>query len=384
MVPYWFADKKAIDGGYVIKSANLSAYGDNPVMLVKQAQRLQSEMLLWMKGATKVGATFDGAFKSLFEIYETDPESTIHALKPGILKIYLIYLKKLRAHIGDVKIATTDGRAVKRWFAEWRFDEDGSEHLPRARMVLAVLKATVRFGIICRLPGCSAFKEVLSELEFDRPKARTAAATSEQIVAARKAAHANGAPHRALVYALQFDTRVRQWDLIGQWLPMSDPKFSTITDRNAKWVGPMWSAVGDKLIFSIKPTKTEDTTEVEVSFDLSVCPMVMEELAMFPEQYRKGPMIKNPMTNLPYRVKAFTDGWRKDFKDAGLPLHIWNRDLRASAVTADRKAGASKDDVRKLAGHAKEETTEIYDRDTIEAHRRVMAARKAFEGKNAS
>jgi len=39
-------------------------------------------------------------------------------------------------------------------------------------------------------------------------------------------------------------------------------------------------------------------------------------------------------------------------------------------------------DLKKLAGHAKEETTEIYDRDQVEAHRRVMLARKQFREKN--
>ena len=35
-----------------------------------------------------------------------------------------------------------------------------------------------------------------------------------------------------------------------------------------------------------------------------------------------------------------------------------------------------------LAGHTKDQTTEIYDRDMVEAHRRVMASRKIFRDKN--
>ena len=354
-------------------------------MLLAQAQRLQSEMAIWMKGVRKTGAVFDGRFASLFNIYETDPESSFPTLKAGTRKLYGIYLKRLRPHIGGVKINSTDGRDVKRWFAAWRADEDGTDHLPRAHMCLAIIKAAIRFGIVCRLAGCVEFQQVLGELEFERPRSRSAAPTAEQIIAVRKAAHANGAPLRALVYALQFETRLRQWDIIGQWLPLSDPKPSAIIDRGMKWVGPMWTAIdGDMILAKIRPTKTEDTTEIEVSFDLTVCPMVMEELALIPAVDREGPLIKHPRTGLPYRADAFGEGWRKDFDDAGLPANIWNRDLRAAAVTADRQAGASKDDVRKLAGHTKEKTTEIYDRDTVEAHRRVMAARKAFGQKNAS
>jgi len=384
-VPYWFADPRAIEAGYTVKSVNLSLYADFPLDLVKRAEVLQREMLDWLSGAVAVGKVFDGKFASLFDIYETDPESSYHALKPGTRKAYGVYLKKLRSHIGDTKIDATDGRDMKRSFAEWRTDEDGQDRLPRAHMCLAIIKAAVRFGILCRLRGCVEFQHILSELEFQRPRARTWAPTAEQITAVRKAAHANGAPIRALVYALQFETRLRQWDLTGQWLPLSDPKWSTITDRGMKWVGPMWSDIdGDLILAKIRPTKTEDTTEVEVSFDLSVCPMVMEELANIPIEERSGALIKDPTTGLPYRYLTFNRGWKKDFSDAGLPKGVWNRDVRAGAVTADRQAGASKDDVRKLAGHAKESTTEIYDRDSVEAHRRVMAARKAFGQKNAS
>ena len=61
---------------------------------------------------------------------------------------------------------------------------------------------------------------------------------------------------------------------------------------------------------------------------------------------------------------------------------MWNRDLRAGGVTEGGKSGASKDDRRKVAGHAREETTEIYDRDQLEAHRRVMKSRTAYRNQN--
>jgi hypothetical protein len=43
-VPYWFADKKALDAGYPVKSANLSTLADNPAKLIERTQRLQSEI----------------------------------------------------------------------------------------------------------------------------------------------------------------------------------------------------------------------------------------------------------------------------------------------------------------------------------------------------
>lgn len=381
-VPYWYAASAAIKLGYPMKSANLSMFADEPQALVERAQILQAEMLLWMSGHEKREITFDGTFAPLFELYETDPESTYNAnLKPNVRRVYGIYLAKLKAHIGARRIDLCDGRDVRRWFADWRADEDGTDHLPRARMVLCVLKAALSFGVVCRKPGCVEFQTVLRELEFEAPESRTFAPTAEQVIAMRAAAHANGAPERALAYSLQYEADLRQWDIIGQWYAIDHPRLSAVQDGRRKWFGLEWRHLGPNLILKVIPTKTEDTTGVAVTLDLAACPMVMEELAHWPEAKRTGPMIVNPATRLPYTDQTFRDrGWRKDFADAGMPVEMWNRDLRAGGATEARKGAAHKDDIRKVFGHAEEKTTDIYDRDVMGAHRRLMKARVAHRG----
>lgn len=381
-VAYWFASPKAIEVGYPVRGVNLAHCQDNDAVLLERAQRLQEEMTQWLSGQKTAPSRFDGTFETLLKVYQTDPESDFcSVLKPGTIKVYTTYLKKLIDHIGPMRIDECDGRDIKRWFAMWRVPQGGGQRdqIAAARMMLAVLKAAVSFGIICRFVGCPEFKAILGELEFDTLKSRSHAPTADQITAARKAAHADGAPLRALAYAIQFETTLRQWDVIGQWVDLSDPKPSAIIRGRKKWIGPMWSAIDKNLILAkVRPTKTEDTTEVEVSFDLSVCPMVTEELALIPEDKRTGPLIIKEANGLPYFYEDFRLAWRKDATAAGLPTTLWNRDLRAGGITEGGKAGAAKDDRRKLAGHAREETTEIYDRDTVEAHRRVMQSRKTF------
>jgi hypothetical protein len=381
-VPYWFADPKAVAAGYPVKSANLSVYVDRPAVLTGRAERLQSEMLLWMSGKRRSEPHYDGTFRTLFDLYEREPESSYHELKHDGRRIYGVYIRRLLKHIGGLRIDHVDGGDVKRWFKQWRTDPDGSDHLPRARTVLAVLKAAVTFGIIKRRAGCEAFGVILSKLEFDIPASRTFAPTAQQIEDARKAAHAAGKPRRALLYALVYDTTGREFDFLGEWLPISDKKPSAVLGYGKKWIGPTWASVDDNLMMKIKPTKTEDTTGVEVTFDLSVCPMVMEELAHIPMSARTGPIIINENTGLPYEYSVFRRGWNADFVSAGLPKGMWCRDLRAGGVTEGGKAGASKDDRRKVAGHAMEKQTEKYDRDQTEAFRRTMKARTKYRAKN--
>jgi hypothetical protein len=172
-VPYWFADPKAIEAGYPVRAANLSAFADRPTFLKERAERLQSEMLKWMAGERDTAAQFDGTFRSLLDLYESDKESDYNTkLKPGVQNTYGVYIRRLIGHIGELRIDHQDGRDLKRWFAQWRTDPDGSDHLPRARMVLAVLKAAISFGVACRNPGCRAFQEVMAQIEFPKPQAR--------------------------------------------------------------------------------------------------------------------------------------------------------------------------------------------------------------------
>jgi hypothetical protein len=172
------------------------------------------------------------------------------------------------------------------------------------------------------------------------------------------------------------------FDILGEWLPLSDKKPSAVLAYGRKWVGPHWSAIDNNLMLKIKPTKTEKTTAVEVTFDLSVCPMVAEELAHIPESERNGPIIINESTGLPYIYHTCRLGWIADFEVAEMPSGIWCRDLRAGGVTEGGKAGASKDDRRKVAGHATEKQTEKYDRDQVEAFRRTMKSRANYRAEN--
>ena len=107
--------------------------------------------------------------------------------------------------------------------------------------------------------------------------------------------------------------------------------------------------------------------------------MVLEELQSIPPERRVGPVIIDERTGAPYSDAMFTTIWRRDIrKRAGIPAGMWNRDIRAGGITEGRKSAAHLADVSKMAGHAKETTTaRVYERDVLEASRRVQRARIA-------
>jgi hypothetical protein len=166
--------------------------------------------------------------------------------------------------------------------------------------------------------------------------------------------------------------------LIGQWVMIGDSRSSSIHGYGGKWIGPTWSNVDENLIFSITPTKTEDSTRARVRIDLKLCPLVLAEITTIAVDKRAGPLIIDKRTELPFRQNDFLLLWRKVRAKAGLSPKLWNRDLRAGALTEASMSGASAEDRAKMAAHSKKMTQSVYDRDVLVSANRVAEARAKF------
>lgn len=374
--PIWRATRAATAAGYPVKSVNLSHYAGDQDAIERRCQRLQIEMNSWLTGRRGHVTVFDGTIRSLVDLYQRDPESDYRQLPASTREPYDVYLRLLRKEIGERQIDRCDASDVKRWFRVW---SDEGAHLPKANMIIAVLKAILRHGVQNRHAGSAAFKAILSEMTFAKKPARDHAPTATQISAARAAAKAAGHGPAALAYAMQFEGAMRQWDARGQWVPIGDRRPSTIIYKGKKWLGPHWSQVDDNLVLRYRPTKTAFTSGAEVAIDLRACPMVMEDLEAIALHDREGPMVADPKTGRPYTKDRFSRVWRAAAKAAGISAEIWNRDVRAGATTEARQGDASIDDLKKVMGHsaASKATAAVYDRDKVEAHRRVAKARKS-------
>lgn len=374
--PVWVADEVDVKNGYTPKTVNLKHLADQPDMLVAKCHALQADMLLWRTGYRRDLLKFDGTVRSLLDIYELHEESPYRQLKPGSLRPYNHYLKSLRGHIGTLRLSDISGVDIMRWHRVW--SEDG-KHLAAAAMARSVLDAAISFGIMLRIAGCAELAAILRETrkKLPNPKARTAVLTADHVVAARAAAHADGRASAALAYALAFETTLRLWDVIGQWYPLDRPEMSEVinADLGEKWFGLRWEDIDADLRLTYTPSKTADSTGATISYPLTKAPMVLEELAHWPEERRTGPVVVSEKTGRPYRELPFQRMWAKDRKAAGIPTSVWARDLRASGITEGRATDVSKDDAAKVAGHSSTRTTERYDRAVVEASDRFAEAR---------
>ena len=375
--PVWVANEADVKAGYRPKTVNLSHLADQPDILIAQCKVFQTEMELWRLGHRRDPLAFDGTVKSLTSIYQRHPESPFHTLRPGSRHPYTFYLEKIEGHIGTLRIDEISGLDIKRWHRVW---SSSGKHLAAAAMARTVFEAALAFGVISRLKGCAELLEIARETRksLPRPKSRTQTMTVAQVIAARAAAHRAGRPSRALAYAIAFETTLRLWDVIGQWWPIEQGGLSEVIDAGVgkKWFGLRWEDIGDDMVLRLTPTKTDETTAASIAYPIEKAPMVIEELAHWPEDKRKGPMIVNEATGLPYHAQVFTNSWARDRKKAGISSDVWARDLRASGITEGRAGNASLDDTGKVAGHSSSRTSaEVYDRANLEAAERFAKAR---------
>jgi integrase len=372
---YWCATAEAVKAGFMPRTVNLSMHRDAPALLSSACKRLDAEQRAWLSGKTRDRSEYTGTFSSLFQRYEKHPESSFQNLKPSSRRAYIGYLTMLDEAIGKRRVTAVAGVDIIGWHKRWKAPDKpgGPEKLAAAAMAAAVLKAALAFGVLDgNRPGCKDLHYAMSLMEFPKPRPRRQAPTAEQIAKARAAAHEMGNPRLALAYAIQFETTLRLWDVVGQWVPVNEPGVSAYVAKGQKWFGLTWADIDENLILRVKASKTDGTTEAVVSFDLSQCPMVMEEIAKIPDAERTGPVILNGKR--PYWGWETRNAWREIAKDIGVS-GVWNRDIRAGGITAARKAGANLDDVSKVAGHSgKAITAKVYDRDTVESHRRVRRA----------
>ena len=318
--PIWRASRAAIKAGFRPAWVNLSYFVNSEAALIARCHRLTAEANEWLSGRRGRTPVFDGTIGSLINFWRTEPSSPYHEREPATLRPYNTYSRIIIRTVGQRRIDALDGRDLKRWHNEWSAptEHSGKPRLAAARMMFAIIKAALSFGISCRLPGCAELKLILQQQKFTAPRPRTIAPTAAEIEAARKAAHDLDHSPAALAYALQFEGGMRQWDVIGKWVPLSYKQPSVIIDRNKKWIGPMWSQIDQHMTLRYTPAKTQFTSGAQVTLDLRECPMVIAELTRIPAEARRGPLIVNPATELPYRQTTYHDLWKKVRKAGGI------------------------------------------------------------------
>jgi hypothetical protein len=372
----WRARADLVKRGYPYKNCRLWAGTGEPTdierdYITDRCRALQDEMLNWGRGGIPSISVFDGTLNSLIACYQQDPDSGYKAKRYKTRVNYGWMMRALAKH-GDEQVRNIKARTILRWHEEW--SEGGK--VAMGHSVVAVLRMLMSFGAtILEDSECRRVREFLRDMRFKMAAPRTDLLTADHAKAIRSKAHEMGLHSIALAQAIQFDLMFRQKDVIGEWIPTSEPGMSDVVYGNDKWMtGLRWTEI-EGMILRHVTSKRQKLVEV----DLRLAPMVMEEI---PEAMpATGPVIVYERTGKPYIDHQWRREWRRVARAAGVPDHVYNMDSRAGAISEATDAGAELEHVRHAATHSNIAMTQRYSRGSVEKTAKVMEIRARHRNK---
>ncbi|MCK1733342.1 hypothetical protein IVA79_05075 [Bradyrhizobium sp. 138] len=282
----------------------------------------------------------------LIEIFRKDAQSPFQKLSYGVRVKHERLLERITRQYGHRSLRGVRARDLVKWHDLWA----GQGKIAAAHSLISRLRVVLRFGAtILEDKECRRLATGLGELRFARPAPRRKTISAEQAKLIRSKAREWGWDSIAIAQAFQFDLRLNQKTVIGEWVPMSEPELSDVTrikdGREEKWVrGLRWSALDETLVLRLAGSRRSG----ELQFDLKNAPMVMDELAIYSEVSveeltrahlpRSGPIILNEQKAFPWSTAEFRRKWRLIAAQAGIPKHLMNMD---SAKTLRAIVGAA-------------------------------------------
>ncbi len=354
----WRAPKADASDGFVPKSVTVPGDITNPAdhdMIRSACHQHQAELAKWRLSKARAVPSEIVTYQDLSRLYQTHEASPFLTVKENSRRDYLYELRVIERTIGLRTLAGTKAVDFTRWFKAAKDSVEGGG-ARKAYGIIKRIRAMVSFGIVAEVAACHRLKSILEEMRFEQPPRREAAMTYEMAVAIIAQAHKENRPSIALAQAIQFETGLRQVDVIGQWLTTESEASSPYRIGKKRWKGLVWQHISADLILTMKTSKTGATA----GHDLSAMPLVKAELDRIPKEKRIGPVVINENTGLPYVALTFSHNWREIADRAGVPKGIWNRDSRAGALTEGDEAGAEVTDLQRMAGHTTAKMTGRY------------------------
>lgn len=307
----------------------------------------------------------------LLTAYQTHPNSKYHKLRYHVRQNHAGMLKRIEAMYGSTPLLEIRAAKLKAWHDEW----SAGGKVSSGHSFLGQLSSASTFGIVwLEDADCVRMSMILSKLKMEPPEPRGVFLTAPQVEAIRLMAHSWGWHSMALAQAFQFDLMLRQKDVIGEYVPFTEPGESEVRFRGQKWLrGITWEEVDADMVLTHTTSKRKKPIEAE----LLLCPMIVEELAFIGGRKATGPIIINECTGMPWSAAEFRRKWRLLANAAGIPKEVCNMDSRAGAISEAYAAGVPEDQIRQSATHSSATMTQRYNRNRDRGVRSNVLAMRA-------
>jgi hypothetical protein len=345
--------------------------------IVDLCETYTERLLQWLHQGPRPRWLYDGTVGSLCDAFERHPQSPIRDVRRSTAESYIDSLKVIRATVAKRAIRALTPIEVKGWYDKWRAPghEAGPERVKRAHDAVSALRMILNFGLALGHAECGALGEGLSKMRFERSAPRESQMTLAHARAFITAAlefrlgDAIGLS-MAIGVATQFETMLRQKDVIGEWLPSPSVRGVVGEGGRETWSGPYrWENIPGG-IFRLRTSKTG----AEIAHDLTKLDLLWPLIQAVPQADRTGPIVK--AYGEPIRTRTYRKWFREIARKAKIPDAVWNMDARAGAITEAFEAGAEEKTVQRTATHSSAATTKRYDRTAEAAPLAVAEARR--------
>jgi hypothetical protein len=261
--------------------------------------------------------------KKLIDRYRDDPDSAFPNLHYQVRAKHGRLLARISHEHGHHPLRNVRTRTLVVWYKAWLADGK----VAMAHALFSRLRVVFRFGAtMLEDRDCDRLLDAVGDIRLQTSRSDTLQMTIEQANDIRGVAKQKGMFSMAIAQALQFELLMSQKDVIGEWLPSSEPGDSgTTREKKGKWLrGLRWECIDENLI--LRHTVGKSRRRIEV--DLRTAPMVLEELGTSDRHTlpTSGPMIICETTGYPYSTAEFRRKWRIVAKLAGVPDNVKNRD----------------------------------------------------------
>ena len=404
-VATWLARTDKIKLGYRPKHFELWC-GTTPdekqaADIIARCKHQQFDMLTWghelPPPEKPLPDHFTGSLKSLAHCYQTDADSPYQKNRYHVRQNRDSVIRRIVTRHGDTPLSEIKARLLLAWHKEWSHD---GKRLSTGSQFIGQLRALFSFGAtLLEDTNCERLCGVMHKMRFAGAKPRAVSLTADQANLIRAAARYHfGWDSIALVQALQFDGTLRQKDLLGELVPLSEPGISDVIVGDQKWLrGIVWPEIDENLILRHITSKKLKMVEIDLKLGL----MAMEELQFLAGAEplivvdpitkkvtvnrhllpSSGPVALCDINGLPWTGNEYRRKWRLVARHCGIPDNVWSMDSRSGAISEAIQAGAPIEFVRHAAAHSDVSQTADYDRGQAEATAKVMKLRMESRNK---
>jgi len=272
----------------------------------------------------------------LVSTYLADRRASYHKLRFKTRAHYDSLIKRLLEDCPDQRLADLKAADIMRLYGGWA---GNGQKLAMGHAMMAMVRILINYGATVLEDGeCIRLSVVLRNTRFKQSKSRREQLTAEQASAIIRRAHEEKYHSIALAQAFQFDCPLGQGDVLGEWVPQSEPGVSDVTDEDRKWLrGIRWSEIDENLV--LRHPSSRDGKLLESRLSETV--LVRAELERFDRLPASGPVIVSELTKLPWDMHVFRRIWRKIATDCGVPNSVYNMDSQARGERRGRQQGAA-------------------------------------------